>query len=376
MRKPRSNGFVLVWAIVAMTALMAMASLAVDYANVQMVKTQLRRTADAAARYAARQLNLNAALDAAQASAAEQIVNGIPYPVQAGDVATGNWTGSTFTAGGSPLNAVKISISCDAAHGNRVPLMFGRVLGKSFCNVTASAIATYTSNPDGAFVGYSSVTIQNNALITSFNSTIDNNPNQTNYKLNGMVASNGPVTGANNSVIKGGVTLGPSGSVNFPYTGTKLIQTLTPPTLPAWSPGTNPAGTPSVYTVIGNATLPGGTYWFTTLNVTGTLNFSGPATVYINGNANISGNFLAYNNLAANLRVYQYGANLFGDSNGNDTDIIADVWAPNATLTAKNNLTFQGRGFFNVITIKNNANLYYDETFGDPVGGQTIKTVK
>jgi uncharacterized membrane protein len=44
------RGMSLMWAIGCMTGLCAIASLAVDYGRVQVVKSELRRAADAAAR--------------------------------------------------------------------------------------------------------------------------------------------------------------------------------------------------------------------------------------------------------------------------------------------------------------------------------------
>ena len=54
----------------------------------------------------------------------------------------------------------------------------------------------------------------------------DNNPNANNSKSNGMVASNGAISGGNNSQIKGGVMVGPGGSINFSYTGAKTVVDL------------------------------------------------------------------------------------------------------------------------------------------------------
>src|SRR5258706_9223344 len=122
------------------------------------------------------------------------------------------------------------------------------------CNVTASSVRRYSSNPDGGFVGYSGVSVKNNALFVSYNSTVDPNPTPVAYKVNGMVASNGAITAGNNSQVKGGVTVGPGGSISIPYTGARTTEALTPPTMPAWSPGANPGGVASSYSVSGNTT--------------------------------------------------------------------------------------------------------------------------
>src|SRR6266566_2367451 len=52
-RTRRHLGAALIWVTVAFTAMLAFASLAVDYGRVQLVKTELLRAADAAAREAA-----------------------------------------------------------------------------------------------------------------------------------------------------------------------------------------------------------------------------------------------------------------------------------------------------------------------------------
>ena len=62
-----------------------------------------------------------------------------------------------------------------------------------------------------------------------------------------------------------------------------LGSPLTGPVIPAWSPGTNPGSVPQSYTVTTQTTLPGGTYWFTSLTIRAQLSFSGPAVVYVNG---------------------------------------------------------------------------------------------
>ena len=133
-----------------------------------------------------------------------------------------------------------------------------------------------------------------------------------------------------NGHLFGNVQLGTSGSVDpgLQVTGstTHYSSLLAAPSMPAWSPGVNPGGIPQNYTVSSNTTLPGGTYWFTALNIDNNLTFSGPATVYINGNVRIDSDLTAYGNIPANLTIYQLGANrTFGDSKANNLDIVAST---------------------------------------------------
>src|SRR5438874_2290152 len=74
--------------------------------------------------------------------AAENSVNGSAFALQAGDIQTGNWSGGTFTSGGTPLNAVRVAAQMSSTRGNAVRLLFGQVIGMSGCNVTATCVGT------------------------------------------------------------------------------------------------------------------------------------------------------------------------------------------------------------------------------------------
>ncbi|MDB5289154.1 MAG: Endoglucanase [Phycisphaerales bacterium] len=380
MRNDR-RGVAIIYVIVALTAMAAFVSLAVDLGRVQLVKTQLQRVADAAARYGAQGAEAGNAVAWATANAQEQTVNGTTYTVTNGDIVTGNWANSTFTPAGTPLNAVKVTVGCTASRGTAVPLMFGTVIGKSTCDVHATSVAIFADNPNGGFIGLSNVTVKNNTFIGSYNSSKTHNPTHAGAGAKGAVGSNGAVTSGNNDTIQGNVLLGPSGSVSgFAISGTTMTQAggIQAPSMPAYSPGTNPGSIPQNYTVSSTTTLTHGSYWFTSLTVSGTLSFDGPTILYVNGPVDLTGDLLAYNSTPSNLTIYQYGSNTFGSTAGsaNNTNIIADVIAPNSDFTEKNNLYYYGRGFFKSIDTKNNADFYYDEAFGSAIGGKTITTVK
>jgi hypothetical protein len=356
---------------IAMVVLMGLASLAVDYARVQVVKTQLRRAVDAAARYGATGLANGNAVAWAQAAAADNTVNGSAFSLQSGDVQSGNWSGGTFTAGAVPANAMKITANLSAARGNAVPLLFGQAIGMRSCDVHASCTAFYMNSPPGGIVGYGAIDAKNNSLFASYNSLVDTDPKSNSASSNAVVGSNGTVDGGNNGTIKGNVFVGPSGSLSgFSVTGQQVTQALSQPTMPAWSLGANPGALPADYTVSGNVTLPAGTYTFTSLTISnGTVTFTGPATISVNGPIVVNANLYAYNLRPANLRLYQYGNNQFGDSGSNTMDVVADIWAPTSDFVMKNNGKFRGRCYFKSFTAKNNGQVYYDESFGPASGG-------
>jgi Flp pilus assembly protein TadG len=141
----------MLYTMIGMTALTGVVSLAVDYARVQLAKTELQRAADSAVRTAA--LSMSAGLsDAntkyyAQYVAGLHTVDGSALALTSADVEFGSWNTSTkvFTvrASSSGSNALRITAQRSAARSNAVPLMWGRLIGKTSCDVTVRAVAMY-----------------------------------------------------------------------------------------------------------------------------------------------------------------------------------------------------------------------------------------
>jgi Flp pilus assembly protein TadG len=149
VRPVRSRrGVTVLYVAIALAALFAVVSLAVDYGRVQLAKTQLQTVADAAARYAAAGMNNeingdNAAFDNAAAVCAENTVDGTAVTIQASDVETGVWNSGTFTPNTNiyQANAVRVRLYRTAGRGTGIPLTFGRLLGRANADVTAESIA-------------------------------------------------------------------------------------------------------------------------------------------------------------------------------------------------------------------------------------------
>src|SRR5438552_3583396 len=118
------KGVGLPWAIIMLLVLCAMASLAVDYGRVQVVKNQLRGAADAAALAGGQEVLADpvyakqAAIDTAKANKAD----GSPVILQSGDVVPVIWneTNHTYTlpSGTQKPNAVMVTAYRTAARGN------------------------------------------------------------------------------------------------------------------------------------------------------------------------------------------------------------------------------------------------------------------
>jgi Flp pilus assembly protein TadG len=149
------RGVITVLAAVMLVILVAMIAFAVDLGYVAMARTQLQAAADATALAAAANVNQPQAgmIAATQYFGSQQAVAGRKVQVNSNDILYGNWDVSsrTFTQSSTPGNAMKVTVRTDQNNGGQTALFFGRVLGLSGVNESASAVATV--NPrDIAFV--------------------------------------------------------------------------------------------------------------------------------------------------------------------------------------------------------------------------------
>jgi len=372
----------LIYYLVCIPLLLAVASFAVDFGRVELAKTEMRGAVDAAARAACAYIptDLASARSAAIAAASSNTVDGVPLELRSQDIEFGLWKveDKTFDPGSSSPNAVRIWAYRTNGRSNPIPLHMSQVMGISTRDISTHQITMAIPSSAWAFVGLDGIAAKNNLFVSSYNSAVTTNPSKSNHAGAGSVSSNGAIAGKNNDTIWGKAVVGPAGSVlNIQVTQgiTYESKAVAAPSSPAWTPQSNPGGIAQTYTSSGNATLPGGTYWFTALDVSGTLTFSGKTTMYINGNADINGNLWAQNRVPSNLKIYVIGEHNFGNTKNNHTDIIADIEAPNANFYTKNNLVFRGRMFFRTMEFKNNAELFYDEAIGN-LGAPAVITVE
>src|SRR4051812_16116622 len=166
----RHRGVSAVYAIVCMVTVLAFISLAVDLGRVQVAKTELRRAADAAARYAVTGIRDNTVRAKAVAAAAENKVDGVPLKVFNSDITTGTWANGTFTSGGTAPNAIEVRARRTAQHGSAIPLIFAQILGLSGCDIQATAIAAIPDNYYGV-VGLNSISMGGNTSTSYWSSS-------------------------------------------------------------------------------------------------------------------------------------------------------------------------------------------------------------
>jgi Flp pilus assembly protein TadG len=384
----RNSGAMIIYFMVAVAVLMALVSLGVDFGRVQLAKTELQRAADAAARYAVTGISDGMAVSRAIAAAAENRADGSPVAVTPEDVQIGHWyehATPKFDTTRAPRNAVRLTVARTATRKNAVPLVFGSVVGLPTCDVRVAVVAKIGPRVPMGFIGLEGFTVKNNLLSISYDSTTDPSPGSSKTSNSGMVGTNTSIT-ANNNEIAGLVVLGPGATSNLslPSPPMNLPAPIRAP-VPDFSaaPAVNPAGAARDLVVNGNLTLPGGSYYFTSITMenNSSLRFSGPATLYVDGNVTFrnNGEITAYQAIPANLRIRQRGAaTVFGGDTANSVEFTAAVDAPQTKFNAFNSPTLKGRATFRSIDVKNNAEFYYDEALQAalPDYGNTITVVK
>jgi hypothetical protein len=145
--KKQIKGIATIYMVFLMTVLCGLASLAVDFGRVELVKTQLRRTVDGAARAGAAGIvdGPGNAIALARQYGNLNNVDTHSLIIQGGDIKFGFWdtTKNIFNRTGdfSQVNAIWISARMDQSRGSAVPLLFAPVIGVNSCSVTADSIA-------------------------------------------------------------------------------------------------------------------------------------------------------------------------------------------------------------------------------------------
>ena len=134
---------------VLFTLLAGFGALAIDVAHGYRVKAQLSSAADAGSLAGAQQLpDTTAARSKGVALAAANAPSNFGTVTQAADVVVGYYDvpSDTFTAGGTPTNAVKVTSARTAARGNAPPKFLIGALGLNALDVQASAVAYRPKN--------------------------------------------------------------------------------------------------------------------------------------------------------------------------------------------------------------------------------------
>ena len=338
--RARRRASALVYVTAAFVALAALGSLAVDLGRVYLVRSELQLAADAAARYAAAGFvdgGITGAEDNAVNAADDNTADGTPVVLQpAEDIEFGTWNASTrqFTTLAGPAragaDAIRVIARRTSARRNAVPLGLGRVVGLTSCDAQATSVARLARRGGAAFVGIGQMQVGNNVVIAGYNSAAGA-PGGANLNDSVTIGSNGQTEIGNNGEFGGSVLLGPLGSFSGPsVTVDRLTSVLSYP--PVESPTVASSGAlfvPSHTT----RTLAGGTHSFTsvTLDEHAELIFTGPATVYVDGDLNAANDpvVMGFDSLPGNLRIRVRGSHQV--SFGNNASLYYDINLPSGS---------------------------------------------
>lgn len=144
---PRRRGSSLAYATLGTACMCAIISLGVDFGRVQLAKTQLQASTDAAARYAAAGLRnaldgTNAAPAMARVSLGDNTVDGRPIDLRDATVELGTWKESNgkfkTSTNMAKVDAVRVKVNGDY---HQIPLLWGALLGRPVQRITATSVA-------------------------------------------------------------------------------------------------------------------------------------------------------------------------------------------------------------------------------------------
>ena len=204
---------------------------------------------------------------------------------------------------------------------------------------------------------------------------------------NGNVGTNaigvGSISLSGNVNIGGSVVVGPGGDPATVITETANVviqgSTGAAPTTTILNPVVVPSNLTNLgaLTAKGNdtVTLAGGTYWFTSVSITGKgkVNFTGPATVYVTGDVSIAGNGIeTAQNLPPNLSINVAGThNVSISGNGN---FYGKLYVPDSPLSLSGNGQIFGALTGDSLNQSGTAQIHYDEALGSPNSGSALRS--
>jgi hypothetical protein len=376
-------GLSLIWVTVFMTGLCVIASLAVDFGRYQVVKNELRRAADAAARAAASAISSpTGARQLAYDYALQNKADGQPVvldkaPDGAGDIIFGNWDATTRTfkpltgTGEGTGNAVKVFARRLASRGTAIPLVFTKLLPGAMgsCDAEVYTIAAVAPESYGV-IGLNSISMSGNSSSSYWSDGSGSTSGAGNIGSNGDITLSGGAViqgDAKGSSVNGGTVTGTrgttSGTLSFPPGDAGSYATVNDNAL---IPGSYLSGGNFSLGKNKSLTLPGGHYYFNNFSTaTGSfLTFTGPTTIYCYGSFNMTGQTNTAANLPKNLDIIMVPSPT-GANPGNVTitagaSLYADIYAPQSNVTITGGGAIYGFVLGLNVNMSGGGSIHYD----------------
>ena len=385
------HGSILIYCVVGMTAFLGICSLAVDWGRIQLAKTEMRRSIDAAARAATAYLpsDPTGARNAAISIAAQNTVDGQPLVLTTADIVIGKWNSTTKTIDtSSPTpDAVQITGYRTTSRNGQIPTIFAKVIGMTGVDLVFYGTAQGVGGPGTyGIVGLNYFNMNNATCFTgSYSST-------TGVFTTGMSSNEGSIACNSSMNLNGSASVGgtiyyntssaPSGAVNYDAK-TKMTSSIATPTTPTAGSYTSsndnanlglPTSGANVNFSSGSFSVPGGNYVINSFSMTGgNITFTGPATIYMYGNFSISGGTITtYQNKPTNLKIKlcaSAGVNLSQSSN-----LYAVVDAPTSPLNLNGSVSLIGSVMSSGISMGGTGGIYYDTDLGINGGSSNATT--
>ncbi|MHC4402876.1 MAG: DUF7305 domain-containing protein [Planctomycetota bacterium] len=403
-KRPHRRGTVVVLTAVLLMVLFAMVAFAIDTGCIVHARTRLQRAADACALAAAGELpNIHDATLAARTIATENH-EAIGEGLALGDdddegghldpmeITYGLWDRDTATFQSPPPygyspNAVRVTMQRSQATGNPVGLLFGRLLGRSRCDVSASAIALYDHWLCGPFIGIDWLSIPGSPGTDSYDS--EKAPySWSDARDRGSICSDGPIGVDGAALVRGDARAGKGhwvtltgggtvtrsiGSRKKPLNLSMVNATLAAasndnaqiPLIPTGNSFVSPVDADGNFLLDGNKVIdmPPGTYYFNDFTLAGqaVFNVHGPTTIYIAGNMERAGGTLVTNptQQPSNLAFLMTGGTANVTSNN---DFFGVIYAPNTHITIDGASDYYGAVVGKTLTITGTGEGHYDES--------------
>jgi Flp pilus assembly protein TadG len=384
------HGAILPLTAIMLVLLLGMVAFAVDLGYLALARTEIQAAADAgalAASLAIEQDDPNEVMLLAQRATQANNVAGSPAVIiPQEDVQLGTWDSDAgqFTplTGADQFKANSVRVTCrrTLSRANEIPLYFARLLGAEMGEVSATAIALRRP-VCGTFIGLESTELNGNGAYTdSYNSDLGTYDSQVPGDK-GHLCSNGPIDVQNGSV-HGNAIPGPGQTVSI------TSGTVTGKTTPRKEPLSMPpvdfgdvmtnndneqldkppynAGKQTFRHNGGGLNLPGGTFFFTDVSITGgPIIVNEPTTIYVKGDFSVMGDGIVnVTHKPSNLRVFVEGRSV---KISGDADFSGIVYAPDTDIVVGGSGAFFGGAVGESLKFHNTGGVHADESLMSPL---------
>jgi hypothetical protein len=309
--------------------------------------------------------------------------------VASSDIEFGTWNSNTLTftllTGSAQANANAVRTTCrlSATRGTALSLFFAPIFGKNAMDLSAQAVATPVF-PCG-FIGLDFVTISGGSYTDSYYSSQGYSAatagSHGNVCSNGNIGLSGGLTVVHGDAHAGTTgTYSTSGGASTTGSTANLSYTLVEPPVDtsAAAASNNNNNIPlsafgktaynsstRAFTLSGgdHLTLPQGTYYFSTLTLSGgaSLTVSSAVKIYCTGDVNASGGSVTNTTaIPSNLQLYTTGSKCVLSG---ATQTYAEVYCPGADITRSGGTSdFFGAMVGKSLTLSGGGGLHFDQS--------------